>query len=646
LTTSPTNTPSKILNPQHTIVLRNPEPVIDGQGREGLYKGILQDNLPQGVGTMSYKQHPELILEYEGFWQEGIKHGFGRVAYMTGDSYQGHLEKNLRQGQGELTMADGRHYKGHFQKNLPHAKENFRVIYPKNDMYLGGYDQGQRSGFGRFVWNDGGNYQGEWTDGVYCGKGDLVTSNTIYKGDFTQGMYHGIGCLTNLKTDEVIFDGEWKDGLPVAEDDTISNLLLTIPQPPLDYDVAQSPMSSAPDSYPAPQQQLKQEQTSLASSILEGLSSLVMSEPIAPASPKPVENSQPKTLTTPASPTIETPDMLDREACKAVVDMSLWDGQENPGRYTGIVHVASRRPHGVGRMVYDDGNRVHEGFWENGHRQGHGRCLFVQIGDFHEGNYHQNLRQGPGTYYWKDGRQFVGHYEKDERQGAGKFTYPNGDVFQGNFESGLRSGSGVFTFHNKTCQYRGEWDVGMYSGKGVLRWQSTREFRDSTIRQTCEHRYEGRFVEGLFSGEGVEYENDKIIRQGIWSKGNFIDQQNEDDAEEIKTDEQSSLTEQENEDDAEEISLDESLSPIQQHNEDDGQQISTNQSSPTEQQSEDPEEEEEKKESSNLEGDENDDSALRNITRKEPLKVCASSIEQTHEQVQWKRSRNAGLAGM
>jgi hypothetical protein len=71
--------------------------------------------------------------------------------------------------------------------------------------------------------------------------------------------------------------------------------------------------------------------------------------------------------------------MAEYENCKAVVDQPLRDAQENPGRYTGIVsiHLLDTRglngdaregsqtlvlkPHGVGRMVYADGLRIHEG---------------------------------------------------------------------------------------------------------------------------------------------------------------------------------------------------------------------------------------------------------------------------------------------
>lgn len=80
-----------------------------------------------------------------------------------------------------------------------------------------------------------------------------------------------------------------------------------------------------------------------------------------------------------ASSSSERDHLADYENCKAVVDQPLKDAQGNPGRYTGIVsiHLLETRgrngesasspptlvlkPHGVGRMVYADGLRIHEG---------------------------------------------------------------------------------------------------------------------------------------------------------------------------------------------------------------------------------------------------------------------------------------------
>merc|ERR1712232_224914 len=147
------------------------------------------------------------MMEYEGFWVKGMKHGFGRVLYMNGDSYQGDFVQNLKQGQGEWKLSDGRQFKGTFLKDLPHTQpdkpeEKIRVVYPKNDMFHGQYSNGHRSGRGRFTWVDGGYYDGFWADGLYQGNGELGTAYTKYTGAFQKGKYEGQGKLTNLLTEQ------------------------------------------------------------------------------------------------------------------------------------------------------------------------------------------------------------------------------------------------------------------------------------------------------------------------------------------------------------------------------------------------------------------------------------------------------------
>merc|ERR1711920_11666 len=282
----------------------------------------------------------------------------------------------------------------------------------------------------------------------------------------------------------------------------------------------------------------------------------------------------------------------------------------------------------------------HEDFWEYGHRQGHGRCLFVQIGDFHEGNYQKNLRDGPGTYYWKDGRQFVGTYEKDERQGHGKFTYPNGDVYEGNFDRGQRSGLGTFTFHNKTCQYHGSWKLGMYSGEGKLQWQSTRERldtdADTIVKVTSQHRYEGNFEKGLFEGFGTEYENDELVRQGQWRLGKFYKAEratepnsNEESVEEPEQEQQTSSDDSEQADAAAE---EEEAPKTDGSSEGDEDKKSMNESTG---------DDDESKENVELpsKGEDDGEKHLK-APERESLAECVTSVEQNYDDqhLQWKRS--------
>jgi hypothetical protein len=531
--------------PQPFTQVVQSEAIVDALGHAGMYRGILQDGLPQGVGTMVYQANNNQndpshyhhgIQEYEGFWEQGRTHGFGRLKMENGDAYEGNLVQGKRQGRGQYKWKDGRHYKGMWSNDRRHGTGVF--LYPNNDMFEGEFVNGKREGQGRFVFCDGSVYVGEWKDGLYDGQGKLVmVDGKVYQGSFQGGWYHGQGKEVD-DTGTIIYEGEWVRGRPAGEEE---------PEP-LDFPSKERQQDRLPQSLPAsastspahpntsttatqrvvtpssliskflgPTSGSKSESISstystTASSLLSVLQAPFLSSALSSSTTATTSANKP-----PSQPqTLQTPEEDHRAA---VVDVRCWDAQNNPGRYTGLLHSTTEQPHGVGRMVYDDRNRIHEGFWDHGHREGHGRCVFLNIGDFHEGDYVQNLRHGPGKYLWKDGRAFTGNYHKDERQGQGVFTYPNGDVYRGNFADGQRSGYGTFAFHNGACQYKGEWKEGVYDGKGLLEWKANDDGGEQIT-----HLYVGEFAGGVLHGQGKESVDGQVEREGIWNQGKFVHQ--------------------------------------------------------------------------------------------------------------------------
>lgn len=118
-----------------------------------------------------------------------------------------------------------------------------------------------------------------------------------------------------------------------------------------------------------------------------------------------------------------------------------------------------------------------------------GHCLFFPQGDFFDGEFKNNVRNGRGRYQWKNGRVFVGEYRDDLRHGYGVFAYPNGEKYEGEFVEGKRCGKGRFRFnatenHPKGV-YEGAWKDGLYHGWGRLFYED----------DVC---YEGNFCEGIF----------------------------------------------------------------------------------------------------------------------------------------------------
>jgi hypothetical protein len=510
----------------------------DALGRGGTFRGMIDPTtrLPQGVGTMTYPPKTKTLTgsttmkmtttmtitttgdadedsqkQYEGFWHVGHFHGHGRLEYYNGDVYQGNFDQSQRHGGiGEYTCKDGRYYKGDWQHNQRHGLDG-KLVFPNNDVYEGALEYNVRQGaYGKYVFGkDGSVYEGPWFNGRYQGdNGELVnvTTNRRYKGSFQQGLYQGLG--TEWEGDVIVFEGQWEQGQPVVaatENGTEGGgePQEKRPLPPIPYDIPKS----------------KRETTDRGA-----LLAINDADAGAGGSVKTVHSST-------------TNDFEDEnDTSRPVVDLFLQDGQNNSGRYTGLVSGRTGLPNGVGRMVYSDNQRIHEGFWHHGHRQGHGRCIFIQIGDFHEGNYESNVRHGPGRYIWHDGRVFDGMYQNDERQGEGTFSYPNGDIYQGSFVSGQRQGRGTFVFHNKTCRYKGDWMGGLYHGQGRLLWmppknEDEQDNSEPISRGRETHVYIGEFQKGVFSGYGTHSilpngtaggtKEHVIVRQGLWEEGKF-----------------------------------------------------------------------------------------------------------------------------
>ena len=467
-----------------TTVVENQPWMDESCSCHAIYRGVwnTKDGVPVGNGTAEYQQGE--IRSYEGCFENGLYHDHGRLAWRNGDTYEGEFRLGKRHGQGQYMWRDGRQYTGEFQDNLRHGKGKF--AYANSTFYEGDFVDGKRHGVGRFVFDDGSLYDGEWKEGRYHGTGTLVHSDgKQYTGEFEAGLAHGQGKEVDL-SGNVTYEGKWIRG-------ERADLRRTTPE--------SKPKRPAH----------------------------VNPRPPSARKASPATQPGPSTTTAEASPT----QRADPRDCEAVVDEEVTDQQGNPGRYTGLVLKQTRQPHGVGRLVYSDGKRIHEGFWIEGRKEGHGRCLFFPQGDFHEGEYKGNLRHGPGRYQWKDGRSFVGHYVDDLRDGKGVFEYPSGEKYEGMFAKGQRSGFGRFDFDSGKGYYTGEWVAGKYHGSGRLVWN------DGMI-------YDGEFKAGVFHGNGVKRDKSgEVLQAGVWESGVFLGPRDEEDTEqnsEVPTDQDEAET--------------------------------------------------------------------------------------------------------
>jgi len=481
------------------IVVCNQEWIDSRIGAKAVYRGLWdpQKKVPVGNGTAEFLHHD--MSHYEGcFDEEGLFHGHGRLTWINGDSYEGNFEKGVRDGFGIYKWKDGRQYRGMFQKNMRHGEGVF--LYANNDHYEGSFVNSKREGRGRFIFADGSLYEGNWKAGLYHGHGKLVENDgNTYTGEFENGVPHGQG--KQVKPDgSIAYEGAWIRG---EREDQVRKR----------QDEEDKANEAPDDQSHGETQAVTTSEENLALSLSGGKisdtdsadsSGDVVSD-LEPRAPPP--SSAPPPPPPPAESIAVTPNVQKGPECEAVVDQLVGDSQGNKGKYTGIVLKESRKPHGVGRMVYADGKRIHEGFWQNGSKEGHGRCLFFPQGDYHEGNYERNLRHGKGNYHWQDGRAYSGDYFNDLRHGEGTFRYPNGDIYHGGFVKGQRSGFGRFDF--AAGFYEGMWLESKYHGHGKLVWGEGL-------------MYEGEFQHGLMHGRGVKTDvAGNVLQDGEWVQGRF-----------------------------------------------------------------------------------------------------------------------------
>lgn len=148
---------------------------------KGTYHGRMRGGLPEGYG---HYLSPTDSTEYEGEWQQGLYHGYGRLR--THDTlYVGHFCRGAYHGAGEM-------------------------YYPDSSRYEGYWLQGQRAGAGVLYLSHGTRYQGTWQADTLC-QGTRTDSCSSYCGTFNSRLEpHGHGLLQQLP--HLYYEGRWEQG--------------------------------------------------------------------------------------------------------------------------------------------------------------------------------------------------------------------------------------------------------------------------------------------------------------------------------------------------------------------------------------------------------------------------------------------------
>jgi len=149
------------------------------------YLGDLNKDFEQNGHGIEYDENANII--YEGEWENGVKHGPGKMYFENGDKYLGNLKYGVIDGQGEYHYTNGQFYVGDLKTN-------------------------NISGFGTLYDSVGSTmYCGMWLNGAFEGWGIYYQENVaIFIGYWHKGLANGFGIM--IHNDKVIEIGNYKNG--------------------------------------------------------------------------------------------------------------------------------------------------------------------------------------------------------------------------------------------------------------------------------------------------------------------------------------------------------------------------------------------------------------------------------------------------
>lgn len=144
--------------------------------------------------------------------------------------YTGEIKNGKRSGTGTMLFKDGAKYTGEWCDDVPTGTGVFDRIdqqitcmwdrcvpcgecvtqFPDRTMYQTWTD-GKVEDRVKIVFNDGRLYEGDYTNGHYCGEGQMTyASGNVYRGSWRGSVETGYGVMQYYTRD--VYDGQWLHG--------------------------------------------------------------------------------------------------------------------------------------------------------------------------------------------------------------------------------------------------------------------------------------------------------------------------------------------------------------------------------------------------------------------------------------------------
>ena len=149
---------------------------------------------------------------YEGYINNFLPNGKGKIFFSTGDKYKGDFREGRREGTGKYVFSDKTEYKGKFINNKFDGKGT--IEWTNNIKYEGEFSEGYLNNEGILFDKEGEKYEGNFKNNFFEGKGKYTFEDgSTYEGSFALNLRNGEGIFIK-SNDEFRYEGNWVNDYP------------------------------------------------------------------------------------------------------------------------------------------------------------------------------------------------------------------------------------------------------------------------------------------------------------------------------------------------------------------------------------------------------------------------------------------------
>ena len=201
---------------------------------------------------------------------------------------------------------------------------------------------------------------------------------------------------------------------------------------------------------------------------------------------------------------------------------------QNGDYYEG--EFVNNKKEGNGKLILKNGT-IYEGSFKNNKHNGYGKLTQLD-GEIFAGEWKEGKIDGNGIRYHSNGDKYIGNYKNNLKHGIGHYIFSNGNSYDGNWENGKANGKGKFIFKNGNF-YEGEFKDNIISGNGIFTMKNgdcyIGIFKNGLIngrgifKNNKGEKFNGFFSNGKKHGMGKLYDKDgNLIASGYWNMDKFV----------------------------------------------------------------------------------------------------------------------------